>query len=125
MTPEPSPSIPVLPAEAQALLARATRCETPCRTVSGTMVWHLWGQQGFDASLAPLLLLHGGSGSWTHWLRNIDALVASGRRVLVPDLPGFGDSAAPGRRAKASSTDTLHFSAEIPPSSSRLLLIFP
>ncbi|MDB5929104.1 MAG: alpha/beta hydrolase fold protein [Polaromonas sp.] len=95
MTPEPSPSIPALPAEAQALLARATRCETPCRTVSGTMVWHLWGQQGFDASLAPLLLLHGGSGSWTHWLRNIDALAASGRRVLVPDLPGFGDSAAP------------------------------
>jgi 2-hydroxy-6-oxonona-2,4-dienedioate hydrolase len=45
--------------------------------------------------LAPLVLLHGGSGSWMHWLRNIPALVASGRRVLVPDLPGFGDSAAP------------------------------
>jgi pimeloyl-ACP methyl ester carboxylesterase len=84
-----------LPAEVQALLARATRRETPCRTVSGSMVWHVWGWQGFDALLAPLVLLHGGSGSWTHWLRNIDALVASGRRVLVPDLPGFGDSAAP------------------------------
>ena len=34
-------------------------------------------------------------GNWTHWLRNILVLVASGRRVYVPDLPGFGDSAAP------------------------------
>ena len=35
----------------------------------------------------------GGSGSWTHWLRNIAALVESGGWVLAPDLPGFGDSA--------------------------------
>ena len=50
-----------------------------------------------------MVLLHGGSGSWTHWLRNIQALVASGRRLLVPDLPGFGDSALPpdGRDADA------------------------
>ena len=30
-----------------------------------------------------------------HWLRNIGALAASGRRLWIPDLPGFGDSAAP------------------------------
>jgi pimeloyl-ACP methyl ester carboxylesterase len=50
-----------------------------------------------------MVLLHGGSGSWTHWLCNIEALVASGRRLLVPDLPGFGDSALPpdGRDADA------------------------
>lgn len=62
------------------------------------MVWHVWGQETGRRDLAPLLplvLLHGGSGSWTHWLRNILPLVESGRRVLVPDLPGFGDSAAP------------------------------
>ena len=41
------------------------------------------------------MLLHGGSGSWMHWLRNVEALAAAGRRVLVPDLPGFGDSALP------------------------------
>jgi pimeloyl-ACP methyl ester carboxylesterase len=41
------------------------------------------------------VLLHGGSGSWTHWARNIEALANSGRQVLVPDLPGFGDSANP------------------------------
>jgi pimeloyl-ACP methyl ester carboxylesterase len=53
--------------------------------------------------LAPLLLLHGGSGSWTHWLRNVLPLAASGRRVLVPDLPGFGDSALPPSGADADA----------------------
>ena len=42
---------------------------------------------------APLVLLHGGHGSWMHWIRNIEALAAS-RRVLVPDLPGYGESDA-------------------------------
>lgn len=82
-----------LPLQAQALLKTATRAETPCDT--GAMVWHHWGKSTRDPVLAPLVLLHGGSGSWMHWLRNIDVLVDSGRWVLVPDLPGFGDSAAP------------------------------
>lgn len=38
-----------------------------------------------------VLLVHGASGCWTHWVRNIDAL-SRRHRVLVPDLPGFGDS---------------------------------
>lgn len=71
------------------VLSYATRIETPCG--DGTIVWHAWGAEGAP----PLVLLHGGSGSWTHWLRNILPLAASGRRVLVPDLPGFGDSALP------------------------------
>jgi pimeloyl-ACP methyl ester carboxylesterase len=38
----------------------------------------------------PLILFHGGMGSWTHWVRNIPAL--SGRfTVYAPDLPGCGD----------------------------------
>ena len=90
----------VQPAEVQALLKTAVRKETPCGT--GTIVWHCWGPNA-DTSTdpksmpphAPVLLFHGGSGSWTHWLRNIEPLVAAGRRVLVPDLPGFGDSALP------------------------------
>lgn len=85
-----------LPDEAQVLLQSATRMETRCG--AGSMVWHVWGQETGSrapSSLLPLVLLHGGSGSWTHWLRNILALTQSGRRVLVPDLPGFGDSAAP------------------------------
>jgi 2-hydroxy-6-oxonona-2,4-dienedioate hydrolase len=82
-----------LPGEAQLLLKTATHLETPCGV--GSVVWHVWGQETASRQLAPVVLLHGGSGSWTHWLRTIAALVESGRRVLVPDLPGFGDSAAP------------------------------
>jgi 2-hydroxy-6-oxonona-2,4-dienedioate hydrolase len=74
-----------LPAAARPLAALATRHETPCG--DGSLVWHSWG------SGAPIVLLHGGSGGWTHWLRNIEALEASGRKVLVPDMPGFGESA--------------------------------
>jgi 2-hydroxy-6-oxonona-2,4-dienedioate hydrolase len=85
--PGPTDSPGTLPAQVLRLRAAATRFETPCG--AGTVVWHSWGTG------APVVLLHGGSGSWTHWLRNIEPLVDAGRRVLVPDLPGFGDSAVP------------------------------
>jgi pimeloyl-ACP methyl ester carboxylesterase len=74
-------------------LQAARRVLTPCG--SGHLVWHVWGEQGADPALPPLVLFHGGSGSWTHWLRNLLPLAASGRCVVVPDLPGFGDSALP------------------------------
>ena len=80
-----------LPPEVQRLAAQAKRHTTPCG--DGDIVWHVWGEARPDAR--PLVLLHGGSGSWTHWVRNIDALVAAGHQLWVPDLPGFGDSAAP------------------------------
>jgi pimeloyl-ACP methyl ester carboxylesterase len=38
-----------------------------------------------------LLLLHGGTGSWTHWVRNIEPL-AQHFSLVVPDLPGMGES---------------------------------
>ena len=82
-----------VPAEVSVVVQRARRVCTPCG--QGDLVWHIWGEQGANPALPPLLLLHGGSGSWTHWLRNVLPLAASGRRVLVPDLPGFGDSALP------------------------------
>jgi pimeloyl-ACP methyl ester carboxylesterase len=66
---------------------RARRFETPCG--DGVMVWRAWG------SGPPLLLLHGSHGSWSHWIRNIDALAASGRTVWAADLPGFGESDMP------------------------------
>ncbi len=76
-----------LPPQALHLLTLATRHTTPCG--DGEVVWHAWGEG------EPLVLLHGGSGSWTHWIRNVEALAAAGRRLIVPDLPGFGDSAVP------------------------------
>ena len=42
-----------------------------------------------------MLLVHGGSGSWVHWCRNITHLAENGRLVCVPDLPGCGDSSPP------------------------------
>ena len=39
----------------------------------------------------PLVLLHGGVGSRTHWFRNIDRL-AKHFHVVAIDLPGFGAS---------------------------------
>ena len=86
---------PDLPPEVQRLLARAARKETPCG--GGAMVWHVWQPTAGQPAnqYPPVVLLHGGSGSWTHWLRNIEPLVQSGRSVYAADLPGFGDSAAP------------------------------
>jgi pimeloyl-ACP methyl ester carboxylesterase len=56
--------------------------------VEGRIAWRRFGAG------APLVLLHGGHGSWLHWVRNIDALREAGHTVLVPDMPSFGDSDA-------------------------------
>ncbi|SHH20473.1 Pimeloyl-ACP methyl ester carboxylesterase [Pollutimonas bauzanensis] len=65
------------------LEASCRRVATPC--AGGQMTWRSWGS-------GPLLvLLHGGHGSWLHWIRSIPAFAAT-RTVLVPDLPGLGDS---------------------------------
>lgn len=64
--------------------SRSARFETPCG--DGVMVWRAWGD-------GPVLaLLHGGNGSWRHWVRNIPAL-SERFRVVAPDLPGLGESA--------------------------------
>ena len=42
----------------------------------------------------PLLLLHGGTGSWTHWIKTIPVL-SPHFELWVPDIPGLGDSAMP------------------------------
>jgi 2-hydroxy-6-oxonona-2,4-dienedioate hydrolase len=66
--------------------AEAVRLETPCG--DGGMAWRVWG------SGPPLVLLHGGYGSWTHWIRNVLPLARS-CTVVAPDLPGLGESATP------------------------------
>lgn len=53
----------------------------------GNIVWRAFGGG------PPLVLLHGGHGSWLHWVRNIEALSA-GHTLLIPDMPGYGDSCA-------------------------------
>jgi pimeloyl-ACP methyl ester carboxylesterase len=64
----------------------AKRTEIPCG--DGMMVWRSWGD-------GPVLVLfHGGAGSWRHWAHNIDVL-SQAYRLLVPDLPGLGESAFP------------------------------
>jgi 2-hydroxy-6-oxonona-2,4-dienedioate hydrolase len=78
----------------------------------GKAVWHVWGDEvgavpSFKAttddatsdvrksqSAQPLVLLHGGSGSWTHWVRNVEHF-AQARTVWALDIPGFGDSDLP------------------------------
>jgi 2-hydroxy-6-oxonona-2,4-dienedioate hydrolase len=70
----------------EAVAAEARRLETPCG--DGGMVWRVWG------SGPPLVLLHGGYGSWTHWIRNV-LVLAREFTVLAPDLPGLGESATP------------------------------
>lgn len=57
-----------------------------------------WRRFGSDTSRPPLVLLHGGHGSWMHWLRNAEALSA-GRTLWLPDMPGFNESDAPPRVA--------------------------
>ena len=59
----------------------------------GTMVWRRWAAKE-PASARPVIFLHGGSGSWRHWIRNIEPLRRD-RDVWAPDLPGFAESAAP------------------------------
>lgn len=90
-------------AAAEALLARldaaARRVETPCG--DGRMVWRLWGEG------PPLVLFHGGSGSWRHWVRNVEALAAQ-RTLICPDLPGLGESAMP-----APALDPAPIAAEV------------
>jgi len=64
----------------------ARRAQTPCG--EGRMVWHTWG------SGPALVLLHGGTGSWRHWVRNI-LYFAPRRLVVAADLPGLGESDMP------------------------------
>jgi len=66
--------------------ALATRLETSFG--QGRVVWRVWGLG------KTVVLFHGAFGSWTHWLKTIPVL-AQQYCVVVPDIPGFGDSDVP------------------------------
>ena len=70
--------------------AASEQFETPCG--SGKMIWRRWGMR--TPGKRPLVLFHGGSGSWMHWIKNLPAL-SRATEVWAPDLPGLGDSAMP------------------------------
>ena len=75
-----------LKAQLASLERAAERITVPCH--DGEMVYRRWPG---PARAETILLVHGGSGSWLHWFRNIEAL----RRhchVIAVDLPGLGDS---------------------------------
>lgn len=69
-----------------AIARTARKVRTPCG--DGEMVWRVWGAG------EPLVLFHGGSGSWTHWIRNVGEL-SRHCELWVADIPGLGDSAMP------------------------------
>jgi len=82
----PSTDAQPKPAELERLEASARRIVT--HQGERRTVWRAWG------SGPALVLLHGGFGSWTHWIRNIDALAAH-NTVYAVDMPAFGDSDSP------------------------------
>lgn len=82
------------------LLARSHETRTPCG--EGQLRWRIWG----DPARPAVVLLHGGFGAWNHWVRNIPALEAD-YRVIVPDLPGCGDSDDPPSPYNAASLATI------------------
>ncbi len=53
-------------AEVARLAAAGQRVETPCG--DGVMVWRIWSP-AHRSGVEPLVLFHGGFGSWTHWFR--------------------------------------------------------
>ena len=47
--------------------------------------WRAWGKG------KPLIFLHGGYGSWAHWIKQAIPF-SQDHKVLIPDMPGFGES---------------------------------
>ena len=50
-----------------------------------SVCWRSWGEG------KPIVFLHGGYGSWAHWIKQAIPF-SKGNRVLIPDMPGFGES---------------------------------
>jgi pimeloyl-ACP methyl ester carboxylesterase len=81
--------------EARAVIARVDALSThhDIEQAGVRVRWRRFGPADGGAH-PPLVLLHGGHGSWMHWLRNAEALSAE-RALWLPDMPGFNDSGTP------------------------------
>ena len=88
------PSDPASAALLAQLEGQARRLETPFPEPfgDGRMVWRVWGEP--VPGRLPIVLFHGGFGSWRHWVRNVVPLSET-RQVFAADLPGLGDSGTP------------------------------
>ena len=84
--PRRAPALEAAAATVGAHNRTARRVATHCG--DGAMVWRVWGAG------EPVVLLLGGYGSWTHWIRNIPEL-SRHYELWVPDMPGLGSSALP------------------------------
>ncbi|MEE4661302.1 MAG: alpha/beta hydrolase, partial [Halieaceae bacterium] len=103
-----SPSSGGLAESAARLLESAEQHFTPCG--NGRLQWQQWSDAG-----PPLLLLHGGFGSWNHWYANIDRLRRE-RALWTLDMPGLGASGDVFRQARPQ-----HFAAIIAPGLRRFM----
>lgn len=63
---------------------------------------------GDDARGIPVVLIHGVGGWAENWRAVMDPIAASGRRAIAVDLPGFGESEAPGTVAHFGPTDAFY-----------------
>lgn len=82
-----TPAAAALAAARERIVALDQRAARHTVALAGgrSMAWRRFGDG------PPLVLIHGGHGSWLHWVRNIDALSAA-HALWLPDLPGYGDS---------------------------------
>lgn len=82
-------------AEIERIAGMATKIQTACGPIE-KMVWRRWGTG------PNLVLVHGGAGSWMHWIKNVEILAES-HTVWAPDIPGFGESDLPGENLDADT----------------------
>jgi 2-hydroxy-6-oxonona-2,4-dienedioate hydrolase len=81
------------------LKARAERIAVPFD--GGALIARRWHARS-RGTAQPVVLLHGGSGSWLHWIKTIEP-VSKTRDVWCIDLPGLGESAMPPEPATPES----------------------
>jgi 2-hydroxy-6-oxonona-2,4-dienedioate hydrolase len=90
-------------ADAQSFLDSVSHDAEVVRTEHGgdEMIWRMWGEG------PAVVLLHGGSGSWMHWIHTIEAFRDT-HRIIAADLPGLGDSPLPaGRYSEHTLADSV------------------
>lgn len=86
-------------ADFERLAATAERADVPTST-GAVVAAHLFG----GPAAPPVVLVHGGAGSWNHWALTIPELSAR-FRVVALDLPGCGDSTLPDEIAADAVVD--------------------